>query len=157
MIVNKLRGTYKEIQTIGIGKSDTEVATLVLQGKEWIKTHQLKSQPELDLYGEERTACEQEVLETEQFLSNIDNILVNGDELILNRVFDRIGFTQIEDIVFRKLVQSRLSYPASKAATVEYLKNYYDEDFDLSRIYQYTNHTRVISQYGWLSTCLLHP
>ena len=81
--------------------------------------------------------CEQEVLEAEQFLSNIDNILVNDDELILNRVFDRIGFTQIEDIVFRKLVQSRLSYPASKAATVEYLKNYYDEDFDLSRIYRY--------------------
>ena len=36
VIVNKLRGTYKEIQTIGIGKSDAEVATLVLQGKEWI-------------------------------------------------------------------------------------------------------------------------
>lgn len=56
VIVNKLRGTYKEIQTIGIGKSDAEVATLVLQGKEWIKTHQLKSQPELDLYGEEHAA-----------------------------------------------------------------------------------------------------
>ena len=70
-------------------------------------------------------------------VSNIDNILINGAELILNRVFDRIGFNKIEDGVFRKLVQSRLSFPASKAATVEYLKNYYDEDVDLSKIYRY--------------------
>ena len=74
---------------------------------------------------------------TERVVANIDNILINGAELILNRVFDRIGFNQIEDDVFRKLVQSRLSFPASKAARVEYLKNYYDEDFDLSRIYRY--------------------
>jgi transposase len=37
----------------------------------------------------------------------------------------------------RKLVLSRLSYPASKAATVEYLKNHFDEDVELSRIYRY--------------------
>ena len=43
VIVNKLRGTYKEIQTIGIGKSDAEIAALVLQGKEWIKSKHLKN------------------------------------------------------------------------------------------------------------------
>ncbi len=37
----------------------------------------------------------------------------------------------------RRLVKARLSYPASKAATVEYLKNHFDEDVDLSRIYRY--------------------
>ena len=89
------------------------------------------------MYGEERRACEQEIEITERVVSNIDNILLNGTELILNRVFDRIGFNRIEDVVFRKLVLSRLSFPASKAATVEYLKNYYDEDLDLSKIYRY--------------------
>jgi hypothetical protein len=133
VIVSKLRGVYKEMQTIGIGRSEAEVSALVRQGKEWIKAHHLESQPEPDLFGKERIACEEELHETEQVLSHIANILVNGDELILNR----IGFNQIEDVVFRKLVQSRLSYPASKAATVEYLKNYYDEDLDLSRIYRY--------------------
>ncbi|WP_455625586.1 IS1634 family transposase [Parabacteroides sp.] len=137
VVAEKNKGKYKEYLTIGIGNSAAEVSALVVQGKEWIKSHELQSQPELDLYGEERVACEQEICQTEEFLSNIDNILVNGDELILNRVFDSIGFNQIEDKVFRKLVQSRLSYPASKAATVEYLKNYYDEDLDLSRIYRY--------------------
>ena len=57
VIVSKLRGVYKEIQTIGIGNSELEVAALVLQGKKWIKAQQLKSQPELDLYGEEHAAC----------------------------------------------------------------------------------------------------
>ena len=55
----------------------------------------------------------------------------------MNRVFDRIGFNEIHDDVFRKLVLSRLSYPASKAATVGYLKNHFDEDVNLYRIYRY--------------------
>ena len=70
-------------------------------------------------------------------LSRISNILINGTELILNRVFDKIDFNQIKNEVSRKLVLSRLSFPASKAATVGYLKNHYDEDINLSKIYRY--------------------
>ena len=55
--------------------------------------------------------------------------------MILDRTFDRIGFNRIDDDVFRKLVKARLAYPTSKAATVEYLKNHFDED--LSKIYRY--------------------
>ena len=57
--------------------------------------------------------------------------------MIVDRVFDSIGFNKIEDDIFRKLVKARLSYPASKAATVEYLKNHFDDDVDLSKIYRY--------------------
>ena len=39
--------------------------------------------------------------------------------------------------VFRQLVKARLAYPVSKSATVEYLKNHFDEDVNLSRIYRY--------------------
>ena len=39
--------------------------------------------------------------------------------------------------MFRKLVKARLSYPASKTGTVEYLKNHFDDDVNLSRIYRY--------------------
>ena len=107
------------------------------KGLEWIRRRELEIHPELDLYGEERKTLEYEMEMTERVVANIDNILINGAELILNRVFDRIGLNRIEDDVFRKLVQSRMSFPASKAATVEYLKNYYDEDLDLSKIYRY--------------------
>ena len=60
-----------------------------------------------------------------------------GFLLILDRTFDRIGFNRIDDEVFRKLVKARLAYPTNKAATVEYLKNHFDEDVDLSKIYRY--------------------
>ncbi len=83
--------------------------------------------------------------EVERFIDSIENILINGDSLILDRIFDRIGFDKIEDDVFRKLVVARLSCPSSKAATVEYLKNHFDEDVDLSKIYRYLdklNHTQ---------------
>lgn len=44
---------------------------------------------------------------------------IDGADLILDRVFDNVGFNRIDDDVLRKLVKARLSYPASKAATVE--------------------------------------
>ena len=137
IVVDKSYGRYKELHTIGVAKEESEIASLRQQGLEWIRRRKLEMQPELDLYGEEREALENEIEVTERVVANIDNILINGAELILNRVFDRIGFNRIEDDVFRKLVQSRLSFPASKSATVEYLKNYYDEDLDLSKIYRY--------------------
>ena len=137
IVVDKSRGRYKELHTIGIARDESEIEPLRQKGQEWIRQRELEVHPELDLYGEERRACESEIEMTERVVANIDNILINGAELILSRVFDRIGFNRIEDDVFRKLVQSRLSFPASKAATVEYLKNYYDEDLDLSKIYRY--------------------
>jgi len=137
IVVDKSGGRYREVHTVGIAREESEIEPLVKEGREWIRRHKLERQPELDLYGEERRILESEMEMTERLISNIDNILLNGTELILDRVFDRIGFNKIGDEVFRKLVQSRLSYPASKAATVEYLKNYYDEDLDLSRIYRY--------------------
>ena len=42
-----------------------------------------------------------EVENTQAFLSNIENILVNEDHLILDRIFDMVGFNQIENDVFR--------------------------------------------------------
>ena len=137
IVASKHKGSYKKLVTIGISKDKSEIEQLEQKGRDWIRRRKLSIQPEFDLFGEERRALEYEREMTERVLSNIDNILLNGTELILDRVFDRIGFNRIEDVVFRKLVQSRLSYPASKAATVEYLKNYYDEDVDLSRIYRY--------------------
>lgn len=89
---------------------------------------------------------ERELAETERFISNIENILVNGGRLVPNRIFDRIGFDSIDDEIFRTLVVSRLLCPSSKAATVEYLKNHFDEDVDLSKIYRYLDRLNSTQQ-----------
>ena len=137
VIAEKINGRMKELITIGIAKSPEEIDAFVSKAREWIDREEERRHPRLDLFGEERKRCEEELLSAERMLSCITNISINGADLILDRVFDKVGFNRIEDDVFRQLVKARLSYPASKAATVEYLKNYFDEDVSLSKIYRY--------------------
>ena len=120
IVVEKIGGKMKVLATIGVTYNEDEVENLVNEAKEWISKEESRRHPQLDLYGEEREACERE--EVRRVLSNVSNILINGCDLILDRTFDRIGFNHIDDDVFRKLVKARLAYPTSKAATVEYLK-----------------------------------
>ncbi len=137
VVAEKCKGNYRELHTVGIAHSEEEAEMLVIQGREWIDREEARRHPRLDLFGEDKAKCEAELLNAEQMLSCITNISIDGADLILDRVFDKVGFNRIEDEVFRKLVKARLSYPASKAATVEYLKNHFDEDVSLSKIYRY--------------------
>ena len=145
IVVEKIGGKMKELATIGVAYSEDEVENLVNKAKEWISKEKSRRQPQLDLFGEEREACDREREEVRRVLSNVSNILLNGCDLILDRTFDRIGFNRIDDEVFRKFVKARLAYPTSKAATVEYLKNHFDEDVDLSKIYRYLDKLRALA------------
>lgn len=118
VVAEKRKGVYNELKTIGISKEPSEIENLVNAGHEWISREEARRHPRLDLYGEEREACERE--DVRRVLSQVSNILLNGCDLILDRTFDRVGFNRIDDEVFRKLVKARLACPASKAATVEY-------------------------------------
>ena len=137
IVVEKINGKMKELATIGIVSKDEDMEGLIARAKDWIEDENQRRHPRLDLFGEERSGCEAELLSAEQMLSCISNITIDGADLILDRVFDNVGFNRIGDDIFRKLVKARLSYPASKAATVEYLKNHFDEDISLSKIYRY--------------------
>lgn len=64
-------------------------------------------------------------------------MLINGTQLLLNQIYDNIGFNRIPDEILRHLVIARVSQPGSKLATVDYLKSYYDEDVYLNHIYRY--------------------
>ena len=137
VIAEKIDGKMKELVTIGIARSPEEIESLMSKARDWIDREQERRHPRLDLFGEERRRCEEELMNAERMLSCITNITINGADLILDRVFDKVGFNRIGDEVFRQLVKARLSYPASKAATVDYLKNHFDEDVSLSKIYRY--------------------
>ncbi len=137
IVSEKIRGRYQQLTTIGISSDPKDIEDLVIQGKKWIRKEELRRRPEFDFDGVETKARQDELDRATQFISQIDNIILNGTQLILDKVFESIGFNQITDDLFRKLIVSRLSFPASKAATVEYLKNHFDEDLDLSKIYRY--------------------
>ena len=87
IVAEKQGGRFRELTTIGVSSDESEVAELVRQGKEWIDKEQERRHPRLDLFGEERRACEDEMAVTEGVLSNISNILINGSDIILDRVF----------------------------------------------------------------------
>lgn len=131
-IIDKSRGRYQVIKTIGSSSNPDEVSDLYRQGKKWIAAQTGVS----DMF-EEYRELRAEKQATDDFLSNIENILLNGPQLILNQVFKLIGFDDIDDDILKHLVTARLCQPSSKAGTVDYLKSYFDEDIDLQKIYRY--------------------
>lgn len=131
VVVSKSSGKYKEIQCFGTVNTEDEVQRLCNDAQKWIHTY--GSQQELDF--DENKGRELE--ETERVINNMDAVLINGTQLLLDRIYDGIGFNQIPDKILRYLAISRVSQPASKLATTEYLKSYYDEDIDLNNIYRY--------------------
>ena len=74
---------------------------------------------------------------TDYLLGNIENILLNGTQLILNRVFKLVGFDAIDDDILKHLLIARLCQPSSKSGTIDYLKSHFDEDVELHKIYRY--------------------
>lgn len=57
IVVDKSKGRYKELHTVGIARDESEIEPLRQKGQEWIRRRELEVHPELDLYGEERRAC----------------------------------------------------------------------------------------------------
>jgi transposase len=131
-IINKSRGKYKVFKTIGSSSDITEIENLWQQGKTWIDTY--CGNRDMFAIAEQEREMKQV---TEYLLNNVENILLNGTQLILNEVFKLVGFDAIEDDILRHLVVARLCQPASKAGTVDYLKSYFDEDIDLYGTYRY--------------------
>ena len=132
VVVSKSSGRFKELKTIGITKDDAEVEELVRQGREWISVQAGKR----DMFQEYEKVQEEEHV-TKHLLSNIEKILLNGTQLLLDKVYRLVGFDSLQDDILKQLVIARLSQPMSKLATVDYLKSYFDEDIKLHKIYRY--------------------
>jgi transposase len=131
-IIDKSNGRYRVLKTIGSSSDVSDIEDLYRLGKRWLS----------DRLGEQDMFAEQDREYEEKqtigyLLNNIENILLNGTQLVLNPVFELTGFDSIEDTILKHLVVLRICQPQSKVATVNYLKSYFDEDIDLNKIYRY--------------------
>lgn len=133
VVIDKSHGGYKEVKSFGVVKTDEEADLLMAEASEWIRT--AHGQCMLDFAGS--SVRQTERLEVERVLKNISSVVLNGPQLILNQVYDSIGFNTIKDEVLRHLVIARICRPGSKAATADYLKSYFHEDVSLDQIYRY--------------------
>ncbi len=145
-IIDKSTGEYRVLKTIGSSSEEQQIEELYLEGKKWIANQTGVR----DMFEEQQKEQEERQV-VDYLLSNIENILLNGTQLILERVFQKIGFDAIDDPIFKHLVTARISQPSSKAGTVDYLKSYFDEDVELHQIYRYLdklhkNHQEKVQQ-----------
>jgi hypothetical protein len=112
VVVDKHGDKFKELHTVGIAYASDEIDKLCAQGNQWIKDHI----GQLTLDFEEHDQKVAELAAVELMLGNIDSILLNGAKLIIDKVYNNIGFDQISDEVLRYLVTARLCQPMSKMA-----------------------------------------
>jgi len=131
-VIDKSKGRYEVVKTIGSSANGPTIDSMYQQGKQWISSYL----GEQDIFKAYDKAME-EIQVAEYLLNNVENVMLNGVQLVLNHVFKLTGFDSIHDDIFRQLVIARLSQPLSKSATVEYLKSHFDEDAKLHRVYRY--------------------
>ena len=133
VVVDKSHGGFKEVKNFGVVDSDEEADVLCMRAREWISGY--AGQQVID-FGMNPTQ-ERELEDAERAFANIDSVFMNAPKLILDPIYDSIGFNRIPDEVLRSLVIARVCQPASKLATVDYLKSHFNEDTSLDQIYYY--------------------
>ena len=128
-IIQKERGKYKVLKTIGSGRSEQEVIKLTYIGKQEIE--RISKQTELFVLEND--------VQVEQVFSNLCNASIRtvGAEIIFGKIYDKIGFGSIKEELFRHLVISRITYPLSKLKTVDYLYRYQGITLDITAVYRF--------------------
>lgn len=130
-VVEKVRGKSHLIKTIGSSSNQKQISELKLAAKDFIE--QSDNQLKLGLISSETDSI------LESYLSSGNNPIVKakGPELILGKIFDRIGLNRIKEALFRHLVLARLTYPVSKLKTTEYMFVHQQQDVEVSSIYRF--------------------
>lgn len=129
-IIDKSYGTYRVLKTIGSSSDKDEIDMLYQSAVDEIP--RMFDQLTLNLFDQGK----KKEFHAVEDLRN-DDIRVVGPELIFGRIFDRIGYNQIPELLFRDLVISRITHPGSKLKLVEYLQENKGQDISVYSIYRY--------------------
>ena len=133
-IISKVGRVNKLVKTVGSSKNKDEIELLYNEAVKLIP--KLTQQPLLDLFPEVNN--DENIFD--KFVKDIstNSIVCVGPELILGKIFDSIGFSNIlSDELFKHLVITRLINPGSKLKLIEYLKRYRNIDIDVMKIYRF--------------------
>lgn len=128
-LIQKINSKYKVHKAIGCATTRQEIEKLVALGKQEID--RVFAQPKL--FSSEND------LAVEKTLSTIGNgdVCTVGPEIVFGKIYNSIGFNQINEDLFRHLVVSRLAFPLSKLKTVEYLYRYQGVRVNIDSIYRF--------------------
>lgn len=138
-IIEKVDRKNRVIQTIGSSKDIDEIEVLYQEALKLIP--QLTKQPVLNLFPEEDN---ENIVDS--FVKNLstNSIVCIGPELVIARLFDSIGFSNIvDDELLKHIVVTRIIHPGSKLKVIEYLKRYRNIDIDNMKIYRFMDKFNV--------------
>ena len=128
-IISKSRGKYKVIKTIGCARTAQELEKFTYIADQEIErlTDQIK------LFVSESDTI------VDKAFSVLENSSVRtvGPEIVFGKIYDKIGFNEITEDLFRHLVIARLVFPLSKLKTVEYLYRYLGISIDIDLVYRF--------------------
>jgi len=129
-VIQKFRGKYKVVKTIGCATTQHEIKRLEQLAREEMNR---LSGDQLKLFGYESDEM------IEQAFSLLDNSSIHtvGPELIFGKIYDYIGFNSIKEELFRHLVIARLAFPLSKLKTVDYLRRYQGKEIEIDTVYRF--------------------
>jgi transposase len=134
-IIKKINRINKVIKTIGSSKDPDEIERLFQKG--------LYELPRL--FG---ATLFDDIQEPDIGELSNDNIRVVGPELVFGKIFDHIGFSAINDHLFKDLCISRITHPGSKLQLSKYLRENNREEISPDRLYYFMDrlHTRYKHQ-----------
>lgn len=126
-VIDKSQGKYRVVKTIGSSMDSMEIERLVSEGKRYAQ--KMMGLQEIDFTDHRRLFSD--------VLSSITSHKLVGIQYVLGRIFDDIGFNQINEELFKDLVLYRLVYPKSKLKTTEYLYRYEQKSYSEDSIYRF--------------------
>jgi len=129
-VISKHTGVYRVMRSFGTGRTEQELVRLEEQARQFIVEQE-------GFVGE--LFWEEDDIRLEDFLSALHNeqIQVIGPELIFGQLYDKIGYGQIKNELFRHLVVGRLFSPGSKLKAIDYLERYQGISYPKDKIYRF--------------------
>lgn len=129
-ILAKVNDKNKLLKTVGCAKTKREEELLLLLARTDMER----------LQGMQSLFIEHDDLVVENFVNSIanDHLQIVGSELILGKIYQKIGF--LDDgcpNFFKNLVLCRLVYPGSKLKTIDYFKQHLNTDVSVYSVYRY--------------------
>ena len=126
-VISKVKGKSKLIKTIGSSKDESIINELTIKAKKFINSYG----------GQQELTFTDNISSIKSIFSKITKHTEIGTELLLGKIYDEIGFNQIDDTILKYLVFARLVYPVSKLKTSDYLTKYKGVDIPVQQIYRY--------------------
>ncbi|MGN1263954.1 MAG: IS1634 family transposase, partial [Prevotella sp.] len=131
-MLDKRDGRSVLVRSFGSSKIEAEVCEMERRAHDFINAYGGQT-----VFDFEAHLQLQRQTQLDSVFSRIVDIRQNATQIILERIYDCIGFGAIGDDTLRLLAIARVCQPKSKVATVDYLKRCFHEDVKLHKVYRY--------------------